>query len=255
MTARLQEVHTAIPGRVESYDAATQTADVLPLVQTFALQEDGTRLPVTLPVLPAIPVVQPGANGFRVTYPVAAGDTVLVVFTEASLDAWQARGGLVDPADPRRHHLADAVAIVGLHANPSPWSGAAADATTWGHDGGPQVVVRAGAVELGSVAASPPTEQLVLGTTYRTQEDAMLTQVEAAVVVASTACTTALGLMTTGAAVNAVPIIGGLMAAGPFIGVATQFGVVSAQLVLIQGYLEAFKAQASTYLSNTVKTK
>jgi hypothetical protein len=174
LSRRLGELHTCLPGRVESYDASKQTVDVQPLVQAFALQEDGTTTTESLPVLSSVPLIFPGGGGFRATYPVASGDTVLVVFAEASLDAWQPRGGVVAPPDTRRHHLADAVAIAGLHDNSKAWTGASTSAATWGKDGGPQVVARSSALELGGDDSNPPTEALVLGTTYRSAEDTFL---------------------------------------------------------------------------------
>lgn len=108
------ELRVALPGRVEKYDDATQRADVLPLLKDTFPGEDGADEVVPLPVLPGVPVIFPGAGGYRVKLPLAAGDVVLLVFSDRSLDKWKAVGGEVDPIDLRQHHLSDAVAIAGL---------------------------------------------------------------------------------------------------------------------------------------------
>lgn len=112
--ARLVDVHTAIPARVTRYDATTCVVDAAPLVRAPETAEDGTVTYTALPVVTNVPVAFPGAGGFRVTFPVAVGDTVLLVFTEASLDRWMQFGGEVDPEDPRRFALSDAIAIPGV---------------------------------------------------------------------------------------------------------------------------------------------
>lgn len=114
----LAELHTAMPGRVERYDSTTQTADVKPLVKRKVADEAGTESLESLPVVPSVPVVFPGAGDYGITFPIARGDTVLLVVASASLDRWLARGGEVDPADERAHALSDAVAIPGLRARP-----------------------------------------------------------------------------------------------------------------------------------------
>lgn len=144
----LTAIRVALPGRVESYDAGQQLAAVQPLLKERRIGEDGAEEAVSLPVLPSVPVIFPGGGGFRVTFPVAKGDTVLLVFTDRSLDLWLEQGGEVDPIDLRRHHLSDAVAIPILHPKKGAWTGAAADAVTIGQDGGTQVTVRDGAIEL-----------------------------------------------------------------------------------------------------------
>lgn len=139
--AQLARVHVSLPGRVERYDATKQLVDVKPLLQETVTDADGNETPESLPVICNVPVVFPGAGGFRLTFPVAIGDTVLLVFTDRSLDEWLARGGELEPAHLRRHHLSDAVALPGLHPFSAPWTGAAADGLTLGKDGGAQVKV------------------------------------------------------------------------------------------------------------------
>lgn len=111
---RLRNVNTAIPGRVESYDATTQKANVQPLIKQAYTDESGYRVAEDLPVIPGVPVVFPGSGAYTITFPVAKGDTVLLIFSQASLDKWRKSGGKVDPGDDSHHDLSDAIAIPGL---------------------------------------------------------------------------------------------------------------------------------------------
>jgi hypothetical protein len=129
--AALSEIHVSMPGRVESYDAQTQLADVKPL-----LQESAAGPVVSLPVITGVPVIQPRSGGFRLSLPVAVGDTVHLVFCERSLDNWLANGGDVDPNDVRKFHLSDAVAYVGLHDNKNAFSSSPANTLAIGKDDG-----------------------------------------------------------------------------------------------------------------------
>lgn len=110
----LRQVRVALPGRVESYDAKTCQADVQPLIMEAQPQPDGSLKTALLPVVPHVPVLFVGGGGSRLTFPVKAGDTCMLVFSSSSLDRWLALGGEVDPQDDRHHHLTDAIAIVGL---------------------------------------------------------------------------------------------------------------------------------------------
>ena len=114
IAAKLKSVRVGLPGRIESYDPGTLTCSAQPLVLEGYLDETGQRQTERLPVVNGVPVVFVGGGGARLTFPVRAGDTCWLMFASSSLDRWVALGGEVDPADDRRHHHSDAVAIVGL---------------------------------------------------------------------------------------------------------------------------------------------
>jgi hypothetical protein len=255
LTRRLSDVHTAMPGRVEAFDAARQTANVQLLLKARRSTETGVIVDEPLPVAVNVPVVFPGAGAFRVVFPLKAGDGVLVLFAEASIDRWQALGGLQPTADDRRFHLADAIAIPGLLPDVQSWDGLPSAGMSIGHDTGPGIVLRSSQVELGAREGTPSTEQVVLGTSYRAAEDAAIDSAVsqlAAIAGALTAATAALG---SAIALNAVPIVGGALAAAPLGVVAAQMGVIAAQLASAVASLSAFKASASTTLSTVVKTR
>ncbi len=106
----LRKVNTALPGRIESYDASTGKASVQPLLQEK--YADGDVL--TLPVIPNVPLVFPRTAAASITLPVARGDGVLLLFCQRSLDTWLSVGGIAKPDDIRMHSLSDAIAIPGL---------------------------------------------------------------------------------------------------------------------------------------------
>jgi hypothetical protein len=128
------DLHVAIPARVERVDLAKALVDVKPLVKD-RYSEDGATKVQSVPVVTNVPLVFPGAGGMRITFPVTKGDTVLLVFSERSLDSWLVRGGEVDPLDDRRHSLSDAVAIPGLNDFAHPWKAISSSAVTIGKDG------------------------------------------------------------------------------------------------------------------------
>jgi hypothetical protein len=144
--SRIREVMTAIPGRVTAYNSELQAADVQPLVQRAYLDESGIRQVEDLPVIPRVPVQFQGSGSVRMTFPIAKGDTVLLVFAQSSLDKWESSGLKVDPLDDRHHDLSDAIAIPGLLSF--------ADATDQVHS--TDLVLAAPGIRLGSKDAADP---------------------------------------------------------------------------------------------------
>lgn len=146
----LADLHTSLPGKVVRYDAATQKADVQPLIKERYADENGAAQSRDLPVIPAVPVQFPGSGGYRITFPVTVGDTGLIVFSEASLDKWLVSGGTVDPADDRRHDLTDAVFLPGLRDFGHALASAPTDRATFGKDDGLQIHITPSLVNVGS---------------------------------------------------------------------------------------------------------
>ena len=117
----LKDVHTAMPGIVESFNAEKMTASVQPAVQRLFKKDDGetvTTRPENLPLLINVPVVFPRGGGYSMTFPVAKGDECLVVFCERSYDIWHQNSGIQGPGALRFHSLSDAVCHVGLSSAP-----------------------------------------------------------------------------------------------------------------------------------------
>ena len=139
-------MRVALPGEVVAYDPARQSVDVMPLIQNGYLDENGVRQIERVPIVLDVPLAFPGAGPYRITFPVAVGDHVLLVFCSSSITRWKLIGGEVDPADDRRHDLNDAIAIPGIHDFAHVPTTAPTDA----------MVIHATELRLGSPTASDP---------------------------------------------------------------------------------------------------
>ena len=104
----ISDVWTALPGIVQSYDAAKRTVTVQPAIQAQVQNNvTGEWSSVNLPVLPDVPVLFAGGGGFLITVPISAGDEGLVVFASRCIDAWWQQGGVQPQAENRMHDLSD----------------------------------------------------------------------------------------------------------------------------------------------------
>ena len=99
-----------MPGKVQSFDAQNQRANIIPQIQRVLRDGDGTRGTEKLPVLPAVPVLFPSGNGFFVKFALNPGDTVLVIVCDRDVGNWITAGSS-DPVDDRVHALGGAVCI------------------------------------------------------------------------------------------------------------------------------------------------
>lgn len=145
---QIARVHTSLPGKVVSYDQATQTCTVTCSVDfKYAHPDTGEPTPYSPPAIANVPVAFPGAGDWSVTWPLAAGDDVLLVFGERSMDEWKSHGGGGHQAqDVRRFDLSDAVALPALRSPASP-------IPAEGYDAG-ALVVRGAEIRLGSSSAT-----------------------------------------------------------------------------------------------------
>lgn len=136
--SRVRNIHTAIPGRVESYDAGTQTASIVPMVipTVPGADEDDGEAAAPLPKLLSVPVIFPRAGDFAITFPVRKGDTVLLIFAERDIGRWRATGEREQPIVSTPHGISGAVAIPGLYPSGEALSGVHEDALFLGQPGG-----------------------------------------------------------------------------------------------------------------------
>ena len=158
---------TALPGRVQTFDPSKQSADIEPLVHDTWEGEDGTSQTGPLPVIPSVPVCFPGSGGWRVTFPVAKGDTGLLVFCARSIDRWLSEGGSVDPQDDRTHDLSDAVFVPGLNDLAHPIDPFKNDRMTVGKVGGTQIHLKPSGTQVGTDDASQ-LDWVPIGTPLKT---------------------------------------------------------------------------------------
>lgn len=105
----MEEMHTAIPAKIQKFDATKNMATVKPY-GTFVT---GAGKKMAYPVITGVPFIFPqcpSAN-IEITFPVKAGDDCLVIISEVELDAWLGGG---ESDNDMRFDLSSAVAIPGL---------------------------------------------------------------------------------------------------------------------------------------------
>lgn len=104
-----KDIWTALPGRIKSFDAATQKATVEVM---YKPRHNGE--PVAMPELLEVPVMLPRAGGFVVTSPIKSGDGVMLQFQARDISKWSKDGEPGEALTDRMHDLSDAVAVLGL---------------------------------------------------------------------------------------------------------------------------------------------
>lgn len=167
-------MHTCMPGEVVEYDAATNTAQVKPLLGKSQFDEEGNELSLPYPNMYTVPVVWPRSSGYVFRFPVEAGDTCLLVFAEADIENWQDTGKVSDPEDDRRFDLSDAVAFMGFFSKPQEEStatdtGEIESGMVLGKDGADsRIFIDDSKIELGGQGAS---DKAVLHTKVRAELD------------------------------------------------------------------------------------
>jgi hypothetical protein len=110
---------TALPCIVESVNFAQQTIVAQPTIQGVTYDQNNNPTYVKLPLLADVPLVFPSAGGFMITFPIAQGDEVLVIFSSRCIDAWWQLGGIQVPLEMRMHDLSDGFAIPGPKSVPN----------------------------------------------------------------------------------------------------------------------------------------
>lgn len=109
----MSEMWFACPGVVSSVsgDLSDLRVNVKPAINE--LYADGST-EEHLDIL-SVPVIMPGSSTTLVSFPIQAGDTVLLVFSQRSMDNFKIGNGQpTQPNDARKFQAEDAVAIPGL---------------------------------------------------------------------------------------------------------------------------------------------
>lgn len=110
----MEEVHTAIPGKVTSFNPGTGQAIIKPC-GTY-ITGAGKKIPY--PAITGVPVIIPQcpSMNIQIAFPIKAGDDCLVIISEQELDAWLGGG---ESENNMRFDLTSAVAIPGLSCKSS----------------------------------------------------------------------------------------------------------------------------------------
>lgn len=120
LTGWQADIWTALPATVQSFNATAMTCEVQPTIQvSFKSPVDGSITWKTIPLLTDCPVVFPSGGGATLTFPIAPGDEVLVVFSSRCIDAWWAYGKIQQQPALRMHNLSDGFVIPGIKSKPN----------------------------------------------------------------------------------------------------------------------------------------
>lgn len=109
-----KQIHTALPARVVSFNAAEQTVSVEIMIEQIGYK--GEQL--ALPPLVDVPVKMFAYGEFMITAEPQAGDEGLVTFSERCIDGWWESGRKSVPMDIRFHDLSDAFFDGGYRSKP-----------------------------------------------------------------------------------------------------------------------------------------
>lgn len=157
----MQRIRTAVPGIVVAYDPIRNVAQIQPAIGG---RDVGTGIPITLPILPDVPVMWPRGAGVTIRGELMTGDAVLLLVCDRSIDDWIALGGVVPGKLTRTHSLADAVALPMLSPATSPLpvsggklvigrdDGTATITITLPAFGAPMITIDAPVIQLGATA-------------------------------------------------------------------------------------------------------
>lgn len=111
----INNIHTAIPCEVVSYDAEKNEATLKPYGNFYTPYGDI----VPYPEVSKVPFMfwQSIAQKSTIIYPINPGDECLLLFAERTLEQWKTKAGAVEV--DLRFDLSNAFAIVGLFAKPN----------------------------------------------------------------------------------------------------------------------------------------
>lgn len=112
------KIRVAMPGIIQGFDPATQTATVQLAIREKVVSSGESSM-MEIPMLLDVPVIFPKAGGFSITFPIKKGDECLVVFGDMCIDAWWQSGGIQNQVESRRHDLSDGFAIMGVSSVPN----------------------------------------------------------------------------------------------------------------------------------------
>jgi hypothetical protein len=158
----LLDVHVALPGKIKSYDSTTQTAEVELQVNMMLPTTQGDAGTERYTDLMNVPIMFPRSKDFFVSFPLAKGDTGLVIFNEMSIDQWRSLGKVCDPLDVARHSVTAPVFVPGLVPNADAIAQDISGDAILGRDLGANVRVKAAAVHVTSSGGTTADDRVAL---------------------------------------------------------------------------------------------
>jgi hypothetical protein len=171
--AQIAEVHVAIPARVLRYDPTTQQVDAQILVKREYPDEFANRQ-LESSIVSNVPVQFLGSGSYSDTFPIAIGDTGLLVFCHSSIDRILSTDGSipVDPVLNQHHDVNDAVYLPGWRPFGAPITPPPPDARV--------ITAPTGAeVRIGSAAATGDANSVVIQSALDDFKDALAAAITA----------------------------------------------------------------------------
>ena len=110
----LNQLHCACVGIVTSVNFDEQTLEAIPATKIKVINKDFEESEVNLPLIVDIPFMFPKSGKYSITMPIEIGDECLLIFTDTDFSAWWQSGEIQSPQTAFKHHLSNAIAIVGI---------------------------------------------------------------------------------------------------------------------------------------------
>ena len=127
LDSRQSNIWTCMPAIVQSVNLTQMTIEAQIAIQGRYEAPDGSVNYVNISKVVDCPIVFPSAGGFLITFPIAEGDEVLIMFASRCIDAWWQNGGYLNkPMEFRMHDLSDGFCIPGPRSLPNVATGISA---------------------------------------------------------------------------------------------------------------------------------
>ena len=174
LDGRQSSMWTAMPAIVQSVNWQKMTCVCQLAIQGRYEDQNGNINWVNISPIQDVPIVFPSAGGFTITFPLAPGAEVLLIFASRCIDAWWANGSFQNkPMEFRMHDLSDGFAIPGPKSAPNAISSISETDCQIRNDAGTTYIsiTQSGQIKLVSPVGVQVTGNLmVTGTIQATQE-------------------------------------------------------------------------------------
>ena len=145
-----KDLHTAIPGIVDTYDASSRRARIRPALRMVmsgeVIGEDGAELERALAV--NVPVLFPAGGGYTMLLPLRAGDRGMMIFSERGLTEFKRTGELSTPDIARFFDQSDAVFIPADFGHPAATPASTSGLCLQTHNGESAIILESDTITL-----------------------------------------------------------------------------------------------------------
>lgn len=119
---------TALPAIVTEVNLDKQTISAQSSIKGEFKNQEGEISYINMPLFQDVVLCFPRAGGYAITFPVRAGDEVLIVFSCRCIDSWWQSGGVNNIVPEfRMHDLSDGFALLAPTSQPKKLSGIPSD--------------------------------------------------------------------------------------------------------------------------------